>query len=85
MKGIEGKYKKVLVDIFNVNETIAVNDSHISYIKKVFNKYKHLCEDLTEAIILQHDLSKYWFGFFNLESKNAYHALYVLEFFVPIC
>jgi len=60
-EGIEGKYKKVLVDIFRVNETIAITDSHISYIKRVFNKYKHLCDNLTEEIILQHDLSKYSF------------------------
>merc|ERR1711872_1027429 len=60
-EGIDGKYKKVLVDIFRVNETIAITDSHISYIKRVFDKYKHLCDNLTEEIVLQHDLSKYSF------------------------
>ena len=56
----EGVYKTVLVDIFKINETKNVNDSHRNFITKVFCRFKTCFANLTEELILKHDLSKYW-------------------------
>ena len=56
----EGVYKTVLVDIFKMNETKDVNDSHRNFIMKVFLRFKTCFANLTEELIVKHDLSKYW-------------------------
>ena len=56
----EGVYKTVLVDIFKINETKDVNHSHKNFISKVFCRFKPCFADLTEELIMKHDLSKYW-------------------------
>ena len=55
-----GVYKEVLVDIFKVNETKRVTDSHREFIKKVFSRFKTCFDHLTEDLVEKHDMSKYW-------------------------
>ena len=65
----EGVYKTVLVDIFKMNETKDVNDSHRNFIKKVFCRFKTCFENLSEELIVKHDLSKYWLVVFSIYSR----------------
>ena len=62
-----GVYKTV--NIFKINETKDVNDSHRNFITKVFFRFKTCFANLTEELILKHDLSKYWLVVFSIYSR----------------
>ena len=55
-----GVFKTVLVDIFKVDETKVITDTHREFIEKVFRRFEDCFSFLTEDLILKHDLSKYW-------------------------
>ena len=55
-----GVFKTVLVDIFKVDETKVITDTHREFIEKVFWRFKDCFDFLTEELILKHDLSKSW-------------------------
>jgi len=57
----EGVYRKILVDMFKVDKTMEVTETHQKYIRKAFQRSHHFFPNVTEIQILQHDSSKYSF------------------------
>ena len=55
-----GVFKTVLVDIFKVDETKVITDTHREFIEKVFWRFQTCFAFLTAELILKHDMSKYW-------------------------
>ena len=54
----DGVYKTILVDIFKLNQTKDVVNSHRVFIQKVFWRFETCFSYLSEDQILEHDLSK---------------------------
>ena len=54
----DGVFRKLLMDHFKMKKTIAIYETHVKFIKKVFLRFQKSFEALTLDQIETHDLSK---------------------------
>ena len=58
---IEMFYGILLIDIFKINQTIAMTKSHRKFIRKSYERFSQFFPHVTDQQITEHDLSKFDF------------------------